>query len=54
MKKGKNKIRKIWKDYKMIYLMIIPVLLWYVMFCYLPIAGGLSLSFREYRFEMGI
>jgi len=24
MKKGKNKIRKIWKDYKMIYLMIIP------------------------------
>lgn len=24
MKKGQNKIRKIWKDYKMIYLMIIP------------------------------
>ena len=24
MKKDKNKIRKIWKDYKMIYLMIIP------------------------------
>ena len=25
MKKGKNKIRKIWKDYKMIYLMIIQM-----------------------------
>lgn len=34
--------------------MIIPILLWYVVFCYLPIAGGLSLSFREYRFDMGI
>lgn len=53
-KQGRRKIRKIWKDYKMIYLMIIPVLLWYVMFCYLPIIGGLSLSFREYRFDMGI
>ena len=53
-KQGRRKIRKIWKDYKVIYMMIIPVLLWYVMFCYLPINGGLSLSFREYRFDMGI
>ena len=53
-KQGRRKIRKIWKDYKVIYMMIIPVLLWYVMFCYLPIIGGLSLSFREYRFDMGI
>lgn len=53
-KQGKKKIRKVWKDYKVIYMMIIPVLLWYVMFCYLPIIGGLSLSFREYRFDMGI
>lgn len=53
-KQGRKKIGKIWKDYKVIYMMIIPVLLWYVMFCYLPIIGGLSLSFREYRFDMGI
>lgn len=53
-KQGRRKIRKIWKDYKVIYMIIIPVLLWYVMFCYLPIIGGLSLSFREYRFDMGI
>lgn len=39
---------------KILYLMIIPVLIWYIIFCYLPIAGGLSLSFREYRYDMGI
>lgn len=50
----KKKLRNTWKKYKIIYLMIIPTLLWYLLFCYLPIAGGLSLSFREYRFDMGI
>lgn len=39
---------------KVLYLMILPILLWYVLFCYLPIAGGLSLSFRNYRYDMGI
>lgn len=39
---------------KVLYLMIFPILLWYLLFCYLPIAGGLSLSFRNYRFDMGI
>lgn len=51
-KKGQLK-KRIW-SHRMIYLMIIPVLLWYILFCYLPIAGGLSLSFRNYRFDMGI
>lgn len=42
------------KGNKALYLMILPILIWYVVFCYLPIAGGLSLSFRNYRFDMGI
>ena len=46
--------RKSWKNYKLIYLMLLPVVLWYVLFCYLPMVGGISLSFREYRFDMGI
>ncbi len=46
--------KKSWKNYKLIYLMLLPVVLWYVLFCYLPMVGGISLSFREYRFDMGI
>lgn len=45
--------RKI-KNCRMLYLMLVPVLAWYLIFCYLPIAGGLSLAFRQYRFDMGI
>ncbi|MDO5422569.1 MAG: ABC transporter permease subunit [Eubacteriales bacterium] len=42
------------RNNKILYLMMIPILLWYALFCYLPIAGGLSLSFRTYRYDMGI
>ena len=38
----------------MLYLLIIPVLAWYFIFCYMPIAGGLSLSVREFRYDEGI
>ena len=38
----------------MLYLLIIPVLAWYLIFCYMPIAGGLSLSVREFRYDEGI
>ena len=38
----------------MLYLLIIPVLAWYLIFCYMPIAGGLSLSVREFRYDTGI
>lgn len=47
-------LRKRIKNNKTLYIMILPILVWYVIFCYLPIAGGLSLSFRNYRFDMGI
>ena len=49
-KKIRKKIRNDW----MLYLLIIPVLAWYLIFCYMPIAGGLSLSVREFRYDTGI
>lgn len=42
------------KNDKVLYLMLVPVLAWYIIFCYLPMAGGISLSFRNYRFDTGI
>ena len=38
---------RLWND-KLLYLMLIPVLAWYVIFCYLPM-GGITLAFRNYR-----
>jgi len=40
-------------DYAL-YLIIAPVIIWYLIFCYLPITGGVSLSFRTFRFDEGI
>ena len=49
-----KKIRKRMRNDWMLYLLIIPVLAWYFIFCYMPIAGGLSLSVREFRYDEGI
>lgn len=44
--------RRLWND-RLLYLMLIPVLIWYAVFCYLPM-GGITLAFREYRYDMGL
>lgn len=43
---------RLWND-KLLYFMLIPVLAWYVIFCYLPM-GGITLAFRNYRYDMGL
>ncbi len=42
------------KNDALLYLLLLPVLAWYILFCYLPIVGGISLSLRSFRFDMGI
>ena len=37
----------------MLYALLLPVLLWYIVFCYLPM-GGITLAFRNYRYDMGL
>lgn len=54
IQKKKGMFLKRIKNDWLLYLLILPVLLWYLVFCYLPIAGGLSLSVRNFRFDMGI
>jgi len=44
--------RRIWKA-RHIYLMILPGILWYVIFAYFPM-GGLTLAFRDFRPNLGI
>lgn len=44
--------RKIRND-SLLYFMLAPVLAWYLLFCYVPMAG-ITLAFRNYRFDMGM
>lgn len=49
-------MKKVWKRLKndwLLYVLLIPVLIWYLVFCYLPM-GGITLAFKEYRYDMGM
>ena len=48
--------RKLIKDirkFKYVYLMLIPVLAYYIIFCYVPM-GGLIMAFKDYAPRKGI
>ena len=48
-----HQVRKQLKIDWMLYVLLLPILLWYVIFCYLPM-GGITLAFRNYRYDMGL
>ena len=50
--KAKKLGKEIWK-FRAIYALLLPGLLWYFIFAYLPM-GGLSLAFKSYRANLGI
>lgn len=39
--------------YKTYYIMFFPVALWYIIFCYIPMAG-VSIAFKDFSFKAGI
>ena len=44
--------RRIW-NCRVLYLLILPLIVWYVMFCYVPMAG-LYLAFERFYYKGGI
>lgn len=52
MGKGKQLFRRIWKN-KTIYIVLLPALVWYLVFVYVPM-GGLMLAFKDYKANLGI
>lgn len=48
-----GKLIKDIKKYKYVYLMLIPVLAYYIIFCYVPM-GGLIMAFKDYAPRKGI
>ena len=43
---------KLW-SFRLLYLMILPFIIWYILFCYVPMAG-LYLSFEDFSYRGGI
>lgn len=41
------------KRHKILYLFLIPLIIWLIIFCYVPMAG-IVLAFKNYRFDLGI
>ncbi|GHT99468.1 protein lplB [Spirochaetia bacterium] len=52
MSAAREMTREINKN-RMIYVLMIPGLVWYLLFSYMPL-GGLSLAFKEYKANLGI
>lgn len=52
MGKGKRLLKGIWKN-KTIYIVLLPALVWYLIFVYVPM-GGLMLAFKDYKANLGI
>ena len=46
-------MKKVFMRHWQLYVLLLPALLWYLIFCYLPI-GGVSLAFKYFRFDKGI
>lgn len=44
--------KRVWA-YKYSYLFVLPAVIWYLIFCYIPMYG-ITLGFKEYRFDTGI
>lgn len=52
-KRQSGKMLKTLQQYKYLYLMMVPVLAYYIIFCYLPMVG-VAIAFQDYRITRGI
>ncbi len=55
IKSGRNgsRILKQMRNDWLLYLLLLPVLAWYIIFCYLPMAG-VTLAFKDFSFKGGL
>lgn len=52
LNKRTNRLNQVKQNYE-IYIMLIPILAYFIVFCYLPM-GGLQIAFRDYKTSKGI
>ncbi len=51
-KKKKGFFKKLW-DYRMLLCMLLPTIIYYIVFSYIPM-GGLVMAFKKYDFSLGV
>ena len=52
-KERRSRVLKQMRNDWLLYLLLVPVLAWYIIFCYLPMAG-VTLAFRDYSYKGGL
>lgn len=50
--KQKTLWQRIW-DHKVLYLFVLPLIIWLILFCYQPMYGA-TLAFKDYKYNLGI
>lgn len=50
---GRGRLARKLRNDALYYVMLVPVLAWYAIFCYVPMAG-ITLAFRNFRFDGGL
>ena len=48
-----KRIRRDLSRYKYVYIMLIPIVVWYILFCYRPLLGNV-IAFKDYNASKGI
>ena len=48
-----KRIRRDLSRYKYVYIMLIPIVIWYILFCYRPLLGNV-IAFKDYKASKGI
>lgn len=48
-----KRIRRDLSRYKYVYIMLIPIVVWYILFCYRPLLGNI-IAFKDYKASKGI
>ena len=48
-----KRIRRDLSRYKYVYIMLIPIVVWYILFCYCPLLGNV-IAFKDYKASKGI
>lgn len=51
--KKKNRFAMRLKNDWMLYALLLPTIIWYIVFCYLPM-GGITLAFKSYQYDLGM
>ena len=49
----RQRLRRDMRENRVVYLLLLPVIIWYIVFCYLPMFG-IVMAFENFKFAKGL